>query len=162
GPSTWAVGLRVTDARGLSGQAVVSITVTNVAPTADVWDGGPIEQGMAVDVGFSNPFDPSPADTAAGFRYSYDWNNHGDFTDPGDFENVPDAMESGPQFTHPGAYDIHLRITDKDGGFTDYITTVDVEYKPPAIFATGAASGMAPVVNVFEQPFGMTSWQGRD
>jgi hypothetical protein len=40
---------------------------------------GPVSEGSLVTASFSQQVDPSAADTAAGFRYSYDWDNDGAF-----------------------------------------------------------------------------------
>jgi hypothetical protein len=39
--------------------------------------GGTINERPSGSVSFSNQFDPSPVDTAAGFHYAYDFNNDG-------------------------------------------------------------------------------------
>ena len=59
------------------------------------------------------------ADVAAGFKYSFDWNNDGVFeiTD----QTAPFASHN---FTPDGRYKVHGRIKDKDGGFSDVYTIV--------------------------------------
>ena len=51
----------------------------NVAPTADLDNDGPVVEDTTATVTFSNQADPSTADTSAGFRYAYDFNNSGGF-----------------------------------------------------------------------------------
>jgi hypothetical protein len=97
-----------------------------VAPTATLSNSGPVTAGSPVVVSFRNPFDPSSADTAAGFRYSYDFNNTGTF----DLTDVPDASASFT-YTVAGPHVVRGRIKDKDGGFTDYTTTVIVNPATP-------------------------------
>jgi hypothetical protein len=64
-------------------------------------------------------FDPSGADTQAGFTYSYDFNNDGSF----EITNSPQSAVTIPtQYLHPGCSAIHGRIQDKNGGYTDYTT----------------------------------------
>src|SRR5262249_43360108 len=103
-----------------------AIVVDNVAPTAVFTNNGPVFNGGPVVVTFSSPVDPSPTDTAAGFRYSYDFDNNGSFNDPGDLANVT-SLSALHTFALNGTYTVHGRISDKDGGFTDYTTLVTVK-----------------------------------
>ena len=52
-------------------------TFDNVSPTAVLGNGGTVTEGAAGSVDFSGAFDPSTADTTAGFRYAYDFDNDG-------------------------------------------------------------------------------------
>ncbi len=115
------------------------MTVLNVAPTATLNSGGPVNEGSAGSVTFVNPFDPSPIDTAAGFRYSFDFNNDGTF------EIV---NSTSPTVTVPAAYladgpstrTIRGRIADKDGGYNDYTTTIQVINVAPSVSAGGGVT----------------------
>src|SRR5205823_6329372 len=82
--------------------------------------------------GFSNQFDPSGPDTAAGFTYSFDLNNDGVFEITG--------AAATASFTPPveGSYPVHGRIIDKDGGTTTYDLTVAVANVD--VFAVGATA----------------------
>ncbi len=53
------------------------ITVNNVAPTATVSNNGPVLVGANVTISFAGQTDPSPTDTTAGFKYSFDFDNNG-------------------------------------------------------------------------------------
>jgi uncharacterized protein (DUF2141 family) len=83
-------------------------------------------------VSFAGAADPSAADVAAGFKYSYDFNNDGVF------DTIDSASSSATvaasYLSTTGSHTIKGRIKDKDGGFTDYTTTITVN-------ATGAISG---------------------
>ena len=73
-------------------------------------------------VRFDADADPSAADTAAGFRFSYDYNHDGDFTDAGRAENIAEASR---EFAFaPGTHSVRGRVADKNGDFTDYTVTV--------------------------------------
>jgi hypothetical protein len=122
GPSTSEVALLVTDAAGNTSLTSESITITNVAPTA-VFSGSTITQGAAGTVTFTNPYDPSTADTAAGFTYSYDFNDDGTYDL---VTTTPTATVPASYLTTTGAHTIAGKITDKDGGYTTYTTTVQV------------------------------------
>ena len=43
----------------------------NVAPTADISNDGPIDEGGSATVSLANAFDPSSEDTTAGFHYAF-------------------------------------------------------------------------------------------
>jgi hypothetical protein len=131
GPATLTVVGRITDKDGGSTDYTTTIQVNNVAPTADFTSGGPVDEGSLATVSFANAFDPSAADTAAGFTYSYDFNNDGVF----------DLVTTAPTATLPASLTadgpatltVVGRITDKDGGSTDYTTTVVVQNVAPTM-----------------------------
>ena len=112
-----------------------SVSVQDVPPTATFVNFGSVNEGSPGFVEFLNPTDVSAADRAAGFTYSYDFNNDGSFTDPGDIANSssPSATVPASILSHPGDYTIHGRIIDKDGGFTDYRTTIQVNNVTPIV-----------------------------
>ena len=118
---TYTATLTVTDAYGKTAQDSAVITVLNVNPTATLSNNGPVLVNSPVTISFSNQFDPSSADTAAGFKYSYDFNNDGTF----ELTDVSSATAS-TSYSAAGTYIVRGRIKDKDGGYTDYTTTVTV------------------------------------
>src|SRR5436853_172335 len=77
-----------------------------------------VNEGSATTVSFTAPSDAA-ADVTAGFKYSYDFNNDGDFLDTGEATDVTTSSRSFT-FADSGAYIVHGRIKDKDGAFTDY------------------------------------------
>lgn len=124
GPSTRTVALRVRDALGdVSPIATAKVSITNAPPTA-VFTGSTVTAGSAASVAFSKQTDPSPVDAAAGFRYSYDFNNDGiyEITDSlSATATVPAVYSAGV-----GAHTVRGRIKDKDGGVTVYTAAVQV------------------------------------
>jgi parallel beta-helix repeat protein len=118
---SYTVTLTVTDAANATATDTALVTVSNVPPTATLGNNGPVAPTASVTISFTNQSDPSPVDTAAGFKYSYDFNNDGtwDVTD----STSPTAQTSFPA---AGSYTVKGRIKDKDGGYTDYTTTVEV------------------------------------
>src|SRR5262249_49388396 len=70
---------RIFDKDGGFTQYTTTITVNNVDPTATLGNGGAVTEGSSGTVSFTSQFDPSPVDTAAGFRYSYDFNDDSTF-----------------------------------------------------------------------------------
>src|SRR5262249_38029437 len=117
------VTFSATNSSGTSSATAV-ISILNVAPTAN-FSAPTVSEGQIAGLTFSNPFDPSIDDTAAGFTYSYDFNNDGIFEVPGSSSSgvvLPASLTADG----PTSFTVRGRITDKDGGFTDYTTTVQV------------------------------------
>ncbi len=104
--------------------SAVTVQVGNADPIAVFSSVGSVAEGSVGTVGFTSPFDPSGADAAAGFTYSFD------FDDDGKFDlvtNSPSAVVPASLTADgPATITLHGRITDKDGGFTDYTTTLQV------------------------------------
>ena len=91
-----------------------------------------------------NVFDPSKADTAAGFTYSYDFDNDGIFEI---FNGTsPTATIPASYLSTSGPAVIHGRITDKDGFFTEYTTTIQVIDTAPA--------SVAPAITIYSAAAG--------
>ena len=116
----------------------LAITVQNVAPTATFFNGGPVVEGSGGLVGFAGQFDPSGPDTAAGFRYSYDFNNDGDFADSGEHNDVTNTSVGVPAIYLADGNSVRTirgRIKDRNGGFTDYTTSINVINVAPFVDA---------------------------
>jgi hypothetical protein len=132
---SYVVTLTVTDSLGDGASAAQSVTVLNAAPTASFSVDGPITAGHTSIARFTNIFD-APADLAAGFTYSYDFNDDGKF----EIKNSSSSTATIPaKYLTAGVHKIHGRITDKDGGFTDYVVSVNVL---PVVPALGSISGV--------------------
>src|SRR5262249_2413679 len=130
---TYTATLTVTDGSGGTATGTAVITVQNVSPTATFHDNNPIPEGSPVTVSFANQADPSSTDQAAGFTYSYDFDNDGVW----DIVNSPNPSAQYT-FNDNGVFIVRGRISDKDGGFTDYTTDVEVtNVAPTATFANG-------------------------
>jgi PKD repeat protein len=146
---TYTVTLTVTDAASQVATDTAVVTINNVAPTATLSNNGPVLVNNTVTVSFSGQADVSAPDQAAGFRYSYDFDNNGTW----DLADVTTASAS-TSFATSGSKTVKARIKDKDGGFTDYTTTVTVNgaltanagvdktaNEAASVSFTGAASG---------------------
>jgi hypothetical protein len=115
------VSLKVVDLAGNEATANTQVTVTNVDPTATFANTtGTIFQGESVTLTFSNPFDPSTADTTTGFTYLFDCTDNGSFEQSGAATSFDCPYPSSGNFTARG------RIEDKDGGATDNTVAVSV------------------------------------
>jgi uncharacterized repeat protein (TIGR03803 family) len=122
GDGDYVVSVRATDTTGLVAEARATIAVANVAPTATFANtSGRILRGQTAVLAFDSPTDPSAADTAAGFLYSFDCD--GDSS----FEVTPSPTPSHAcSFAVSGTFMAGGRIEDKDGGVTDYTAVVEV------------------------------------
>jgi hypothetical protein len=136
GPVTRMVAVRAVDASGnRSSPVMTSVTVTDVAPRATFSSGIRVVQGKTGMVTFTAQNDPSAADRAAGFKYSYDFDNDGTF----ELSNVTAGSATVPAsaLATIGSHIIHGRITDKDGVSRDYTTPIYVvsvgnsDFTPP-------------------------------
>jgi hypothetical protein len=125
GPATRRMALRVRDTAGATAIGSKDITIANVAPTATLVAPLSAGAGQSLAIQVSGGHDISDADMAAGFRYSFDLNDDGDFTDPGEVALVTNSSIT-TSFASAGSYTVHARITDKDGGASDYRTTIEV------------------------------------
>jgi PKD repeat protein len=87
-----------------------------------------VQEGRSTILSFNSPFDPGAADTAAGFRYSFDCTGDGVF-------DVQDSADGAINcaYQDDGIYTTTGRIKDKDGGLTDYITLVTVSNVSPNV-----------------------------
>ncbi len=133
GPATRTVALRVTDNVNTPSTIVTTtVTITNVAPTATLSNSGGIILGNLETISFTGPTDPSAADNAAGFLYSFDFNNDGTY-------EVVDSASATTSFVPQaaGTYVVAGRIKDKDGGFTVYTTKFTVTPPPPPTLLAG-------------------------
>jgi hypothetical protein len=145
------ITLRVADDRGGVAVARTTVTVNNMPPTATLANRGPVDEGGPVVVSFSNPSDPSPVDTAAGFHYSI---VSGTAPLATTYADATDGASKELTFADNGTYTVYGRIFDKDNGYTDYQTAVTVNNVAP--MATLANSGPvdegSPVVVSFSNP----------
>ena len=135
GPASPLITVDLVDEDGTHLDAgALAIEVTNVSPTGVLSNDGPVEAGSQASVAFSAQTDPSPVDTAIGFLYSWD------FTNDGVFEVVSSAIPTelvplSLTATGPGIVTVRGRIADKDGGYTDYLTEIEVNASPPTVDA---------------------------
>ncbi len=122
---------RVRDRQGAAVTITQSLLVINDAPTAVfslATPNGTVEGAAGVLVQFTSAADPSPQDTAAGFRYSFDLDNDGIFE--------IDAVTQSSQplaLTQDGHRIVRGRITDRDGGSRDYMASLSVVNALPSV-----------------------------
>jgi hypothetical protein len=120
GPTSLTVHLRVTDNYGASDTASVQISVLNVAPTATLTASNPVAEGSPIELALVDAFDPSAADTAAGFTYAFDCGDGAGYGGWGAANSFSCATSD------PGTRTVRARIRDKDGDTREYTTTVTI------------------------------------
>src|SRR5207302_8755284 len=108
-----------------------TVTVANVARTPALSTLCPYTTLFRSTISFSNQFDPSSADTSAGFHYAFACDN-------GSLAGATYAgsgTSASAQCTFPdnGTYPVRARIIDKDGGSTEYTTSVSVLNVAPSL-----------------------------
>jgi autotransporter-associated beta strand protein len=157
GNAPYTVTLTVTDSGGGTASATGMVVVLNVPPTATFINNGPVQEGTPAVVAFINPVDVSPQDQAAGFTYSYDFNNDGTF----EIVNSPSQSAVVPaNFIVSPAVTVRGRITDKDGGFTDLTTTITVTSVPisPSPFVNFVRALYQQVLHRAADTAGFNDW----
>jgi PKD repeat protein len=116
------VCLTVTDPGGLSDTQCTTADIANVAPTATFNAPMYVIAGDAFDLSLTDPYDPSSADSAAGFEYAFDC---GDGSGYGAWSSSNTATCS-TSADEVGTRTVKGKIRDKDGGETEYTTTVTI------------------------------------
>jgi hypothetical protein len=117
-------------------------SAANVAPTADLGNGGPVDEGGSVTISFSNQDDPSSADTTAGFHYAFDCDGGSlaAATYAGSTNTTGSTTCTFPD--GPATETVTGIIIDKDGGKTQYSTDVTVNNAIPVVIGGSFASGV--------------------
>ncbi|HET8627389.1 MAG TPA: PKD domain-containing protein [Thermomicrobiales bacterium] len=132
----YTITVAVDDGKGGVGVDTLTVTVRNVAPTATLANDGPVDPGAPAAVTFTNPTDPSSADTAAGLRYAFACD--GGPLDGATYATAGAAAATTCTYATPGDKTVRALVLDKDGGATEYTTTVVVRApanSPPTVAA---------------------------
>ena len=148
---TTSILVRATYGTGLTVISEVALlTVANAAPTATLDPIAPVTEGtgggVAV-VSFAGAFDPSNADTANGFFYSYDFDNDGIFEIEN--SNQPSAFIPAAFLSDDGVSTVRGRIADiadvndPSGGFTDLFADYTILEVAPTLSAAGSPEPVA-------------------
>jgi hypothetical protein len=142
GPASFNVRVRVSDGKDTTTSAATTLTLADTVPSATVGNSGPVNEGSTATVSFSNVTDPSGADTAAGFRYAYDFNNDGAYEIGGSTYAASVAAGSATVPASfladgPGSRTVRMVVFDKDSGGHLYTTTITVNNVAP----TGTLAG---------------------
>jgi hypothetical protein len=113
----------------VSGDAVV--TVDNIAPMAILDNNGPIDEGGSATIIFNSAYDPSSADTMAGFHYAFGCS--GDPLSAATYAGSGMSDSTSCAFADNGSYPVSGKIMDKDNGASEYTTDVTVRNVAPTL-----------------------------
>ena len=113
-----SVVVTATDSDGDFTSATFDLVVDNVAPTATLDAPTAVDEGDPINLSLSDPFDPSSDDTAAGFSYGFDCG------DGGGFGAFGSSSSTSCPTTDNGTLTVRGKIQDKDGGTSEFTTTV--------------------------------------
>jgi PKD repeat protein/subtilisin-like proprotein convertase family protein len=130
---TLAVRAKVVDASidDLVTEYTASIAVTNRAPTAVFANNGPVSEGSTIQLSLTNASDVA-ADLAAGLTFAFDCGSgYG-------------AIASCPTSDN-GDVAVKGKVTDKDGGQSEYTATVSVTNVSPVVTSISLPSGPVAV-----------------
>jgi hypothetical protein len=111
----------------LTDTATATVTVDNVAPTANFGAPASVNEDGDINLSLTDPFDPSSADTATGFEYAFDC---GDGSGFGAFS--PNNTAICPTDDN-GMRTVRGQIRDKDGGATSYEANVTINNVAPTV-----------------------------
>lgn len=122
----------------------LAVTIGNVAPTANLFVGGPVQEGSSAAVGFNGTSDPSSMDMQAGLRYAFACG--GASLDGATYANSGASPSAACTFPDgPASYQVRGRVLDKDGAFTDYAIGVDVTNVAPVLGSVALSTATATV-----------------
>jgi VCBS repeat-containing protein len=129
GPDSQTVVLQVCDTSDACDTDTATITINNEAPTATFGDDSPVGEGSSFSLSLTSPFDPSNADTSAGFEYAFDCGDGSGYGAVGSSNSATCVTDDD------GARAVKGKIRDKDGGETEYTASVTVNNEAPDVTA---------------------------
>jgi hypothetical protein len=140
GPSQHIIAMRVTDSAGTVSIGTVVVNVTNLPPraTANSWPGSVTEGTTTANILLGGLTDPGPGDLES-LRFSFDFTNDGVF-DIVDSPANPTSIPASLMQDGPVSFTVRARVSDDDGGYTDYLLPINVTNVAPTITLSGAKS----------------------
>jgi len=133
-----SVGGKIKDKDGGVSEYTATVTINNIAPTADFTNTGPVDEGTSFTLSLANGDDASSVDKAAKFTFAFDC---GDGSGYGAFTTTPTLFASTSCSTNDnGTRSVRGKIRDKDGGVREYTASVTVNNVAPTVTLSGPAS----------------------
>lgn len=132
GPVAQSIFVRVQDGEGgVTDSAPATLTIHNAAPVAGL-TGATVAEAGASQAFTATATDAGPIDQGASFTYDFDWDGDGtiDETTAGS-----DSMNISHAFT-AGTWHVGVRVTDKDGGASEFATHTIHVYRVEQIGTT--------------------------
>ncbi len=139
GPATPVVQVEASDG-STAGTAAVTISISNVAPTASFVAPTTSFAGFPFTLSLTGATDPSAADVTAGLQYAFDC---GDGAGYGPFGSS--SSRSCPT-SNVGIRTVRGQVRDKDGGVSEYTATVGVVVTFDSLCALTKAYSSKPAV----------------
>lgn len=134
---SYDVTITIEDKDGGTGDNMTTVNVNNVAPTASLTSPADATEGSTFMLTLSGEFDPSSADTSAGFTYAFDCGSG-----YGPFSATASATCDAD---NEGTLSVGGIIRDKDGGESEYAASVEVLNAPPMISSLTVDADVVPV-----------------
>jgi hypothetical protein len=136
-----SVKLKILDDDGGSAEYTGTVTIVNVAPTADGLEApSPINEGSSSSLSLKSPADASSVD-AASLKYSFACDGL-DGSLAANYAAAGATNSASCSFADNGSFTVKGRVYDKDGGGTTYIATVVVNNVPPTVVAGFTATSV--------------------
>ena len=126
----YGVALEVTDGDGGSSIATATVTVQNVAPTADA--GGPYATDEGVDVTLTAAGSTDPGSDIA--SYAWDLDNDGQYDDATGVNATFSSLTAG-------TFTVGVKVTDDDGAWDTDTATVTVNSSETVVFSDSFEAG---------------------
>lgn len=119
---------RIYDRDGDWSEYTAQVRVLNALPQANLPATATVDEGQTYVLVLSDPRDPSPADTEAGFRYAYDCDGDGTF-------EVVDQGSGAHTCPYPddGSFLSRAQIRDVDGAESEYTIRVTAHNVSPTV-----------------------------
>jgi hypothetical protein len=112
------VTITATDTAGASASVTFNYSVADVAPTATLQTNSGVGFGQSATAKLVNPYDPSAADTSAGFHYFFALDT--DTTGSATYANTSPVSAMNFGLIAAGTHTVYARIFDRDNGSTLY------------------------------------------
>jgi predicted extracellular nuclease len=139
GPATPVVQVEASDG-STAGTAAVTISISNVAPTASFVAPATSFAGFPFTLSLPGATDPSAADVTAGFQYAFDCG------DGAGYGPVGSSSSRSCPTSNVGIRTVRGQVRDKDGGVSEYTATVGVVVTFDSLCALTKAYSSKPAV----------------